>query len=309
MDMMAFRQLKTAVTSSTTTEETVEYLSDLLGRFLRPQEKIMICFPMEGDGCIGDLLSRAAQKVGAVPFALGEDVRWKTILRLAFTSRATAIAAPPLVMLGLTKLAKLTKTPLYFHNVVTAGYFCMDWMIEGIRRGLDCQMWGFYDIGDGSVIAGRSCGVSHGVHVRQDMFTCDIVDDAGAPVEEGQIGNVLLGLRSNPAICYDTRDRARLVTAPCQCGQAAPRLMDIGPGRDVDMLLLELGAQYHTWGSILDCRVSRGTGGLELELITFPGEKLPQMPSVARLVVRAWDPDKDVPNWFQAEWRMSSENG
>lgn len=309
MNLLAFQQMKEAVSTPEMTQLTVEYLAQQLRAFLRPQDKIMVCLPGDGENCIGNLLCRAARQIGAIPVELGKDLRWKTLLMTAFHSRAAAIAAPPLVVLGITKLAKATKTPLYFRDVVTAGYFCFDWMIDGIQRGLDCEPRGCYDPGMGAVLAGFSCTCSQGVHVRDDVFTFEIEDDDGNLIPEGELGNVVMGLKGDPSVRCHTDDRGRLIRTPCSCGQSAPRLVDLGPGEDLDKLLLELGAQMHTWSSILDCKVARGECGLELEIITFPGEKLPRIPSCARLVLRPWNPENDVPNWFQSSWRILAEKG
>jgi len=59
--------------------------------------------------------------------------------------------------------------------------------------------------------------------------------------------------------------------------------------------IARLSGHLHRWTSILDCRVTRGDYGLELEIVTFPGEKLPKLPSCAKQVVRPWDPEREVP--------------
>lgn len=300
---MSVSPMRAAADTPEATAASVAYLASEMRKFLRPMDKIMICLPNEGGSRTGELMARAARSMGAVPVELGTDRRWKTILRLAFTSRASAIAAPPLVILGLTKLAKLTKTPLYFRNIITAGYFCMDWMVEGIRRGLDCDVWGCYDPGNGAIVAGFSCQSGKGVHIREDVYTFDIVGKDGVALPQGEVGEIVVSLRDDPGVLYHTGDYGRLDVSVCSCGQTGPRLMELGPSDEVDLILLELGAQYHTWTSILDCKLMRGECGLELELVTFPGEKLPKLPTFARLVVRPWDPEKDVPNWFQATWR------
>lgn len=303
MDNAMLQRMKAAVTTPEALAATVEYLAQQMKHFLRPVDKILICFPDDGPDSLGALFAAAARQLKATPIPLGEDQRWKTILKLAFNSRATAIAAPPLVALGLTKLAKMTKTPLCFRNVITAGYFCYRWMVDGIKRGLDCEVWGCYDPCQGAMVAGFTCKVCSGIHIRQDVFTFDIQD------EDEQGGDVMISLKSDPTVRLNTLDRARFSKTTCACGSTTPLLVDFGPGADVDKILLEMGAQFHTWTSILDCRIMRGECGLELELITFPGEKLPKLPTVAKLVVRPWEPERDVPNWFQAGWRNSAQNG
>jgi hypothetical protein len=64
---------------------------------------------------------------------------------------------------------------------------------------------------------------------------------------------------------------------------------------DDDPVLCDLRRDLLAWTSILDCIVTRGECGLEIELVTFSGEKLPQLPSCARQVIRPWDPEVDEP--------------
>ena len=63
--------------------------------------------------------------------------------------------------------------------------------------------------------------------------------------------------------------------------------------------VLNLYQELHSWTSILDCKVNKGSYGLELELVVFPGEKLPKLPTCAKLVIRPWDPDTDIPLDYQ----------
>ena len=63
----------------------------------------------------------------------------------------------------------------------------------------------------------------------------------------------------------------------------------------MDSELDALANHLMSWTSILDCHVKKGEFGLEMEIITFQGEKLPQLPTAARLVVRPWDPQTDTP--------------
>ena len=305
----AFLQIKAIMSTPEAIQQSLEFLTRHMGAFLRPQEKILICFPDDGEGSIGDLLTRAARKLGAIPVPLDGDYRWKTMLKTSFSSRISAIAGPPLTILGLTKLSKATKTPLYFRHVITAGYPCLDWMIDGIRQGSDCQTWCCYGPGSGTVLVGISCGKSRGVHIRDDMFTIHIEDEKGNALPEGSIGDIVISPKSDPSIRFHTLERGRLDSSTCSCGQLSPRLFDFDYGWQVDEILRELWAELMSWTSILDCDLIRGENGLELEIVTFPREKLPRFPSCARQVVRPWDPERDSPFWFHRGWRKTLENG
>ena len=71
--------------------------------------------------------------------------------------------------------------------------------------------------------------------------------------------------------------------------------MELTTSNGIHPDLSDLWESCHYWGSILDCKIANTGHGLELEVVVFPGEKLPKFPSCAKLLVRAWSPEKDEP--------------
>ena len=195
-----YEKLTAIAQGSEAVEQTVAYLAAKIKRFLKRQERVLICFPNQKQGSLGWLLEHAVRRAEGIPLVWGPDYRWKALLRQAFASRATVIIGAPLVILGLTKLAKVTGTPLFLHHIVTACYPCADWMIDGIQKGLDCQTWGVYDPGVDALICGFSCGLSRGVHLRDDAFSVEITDREGNLLPTGQIGNVVMRPKADPAV-------------------------------------------------------------------------------------------------------------
>lgn len=294
MNELAYRKLTEMASQPDAQERAVEYLTSHLGRFLKRRDKVLILFP-ENPATIGSLMKEAVTRCNAVPQFLGEDQRWLTMLKTAFVDRCDAIIGPPLTLLGLAKVAKHMGTPLFARNVLLAGYPSMEWMIEGIQQGLDCRVWGCYDPGISAMIAGFSCTHSRGIHLRADRYAVNIWDENGELMPEGSVGRIILSPVCNPDIQFDTGDLGRLETAPCACGCVSPRLMDIDTNHGVNPALSHLGESLHHWSSILDCHLSNTGYGLELEMVVFPGEKLPKLPNCAKLVIRPWNPETDVP--------------
>ena len=302
------RQIEQAMRSPEMLEMTVDYLADNLKKFLQPGDDILICFDNHEANNIGDLLEQAAKKIG-VKALIPEDLRWKTILKLAFRSRATAISAPPFVVLGLTKLARHTNTPLYFHNVITVGYRCTNWIIEGIQKGLDCQVWGCYGPGSGPLVSGFTCNKEPVIHLRDDLFDFDIQDTSGNHLADGESGYVVITPKQMQQLRYHTAECAKIRRTPCACGCTSALLMDMYSGEDVDEYEEQLGRELMLWTSVLDCRFRHGRHGLEIELVMIPGEKLPPLPECGGRVIRDWNPAKDMPYWFRPTWRKTEENG
>jgi hypothetical protein len=292
-------------------KDAVEYLQQNMSKFLKRGEQMLICFPNPEPGSLGAALCDAVTRCGGIPELWGPDLRWKGLLRQAFSRKIKAIAGPPLILLGLTKLARAMGTPLSVRNVLLTGYPATDWMLEGIISGLDCQIWGCFGPGLDGVVSGFSCGKSKGVHIRNDIFRFEIVDQDGRPLPEGMMGNIALTPVSGRGERRIMREHARIDSTACTCGCTSPRLMDIGPGYGVDTTLYTLAESFHKWTSILDCRLEKGEYGLELELVIFPGEQLPKLPTCAKRVIRNWDPEIDEPLAVIPDWRklyISQEN-
>lgn len=288
-------------------EKTVEYLAQQMGAFVEPGERVLLCFQKRETGNLCDLMARAVTSCGARPVIWGEDRRWKTLLRLAFASRASTIIGTPLVVLGLSKLKKANDTPLFVHNVVTVGYPCAQWMLDGISKGFDCRTWGCFGLSLSGVVLGFSCGSNPGVHLRDDAYEFEIIGQNDQPLSLGEVGRWVINPKGHPELRYCPQEYGQLDLTPCPCGCGSPRLIGVHYTRMEDPELAELGKELLSWTSILDCSLRRGPYGLELELVRFPGEKLPQLPTCARLVVRPWHPDRDEP-FMELPWRKNSSD-
>ena len=295
MDQSTYWKLVERGLESRNRESTVEYLAEHLGHFLKKQEQVLICFPESGENTLGGVMADAVRQCGANPVVWEADYRWKTLLQLSFFSRVTAIIGPPLILLGLSKLKRQSKTPLYIRRVITAGYPCLEWMIEGLEKGFDCKAGGCFTLGESTVVAGFACGHSLGVHIREEEYGVEIVDAAGIPVPDGELGEIVLYPKDMPHLRHPLGENARLDRRVCKCGCSAPRLLDMRYGNAVDEELAQLGQDLQSWTSILDCKINKGESGLEMEIVCFAGEKLPKLPSAEKQIIRSWNPLTDEP--------------
>jgi hypothetical protein len=298
MSMQMYWKLVELCKESEFREQTIEYLAEHLGKFLRPREHVMLAFRDRSEGSISDLLEQAVVRIDAIPVIWGPDRRWNTLLRQTFESHAIAVIAEPLILLGLMKLKKQYHTPLPIRRVVSVGYPCLDWVIEGIVKGLDCELGGCFSLNESGVVAGFACGHSWGVHLRSDYFDAEIVDTQGNPLPNGELGEVVLIPKWQPDVHVHLGDWGRVLDEKCLCGSTTKRLLDLQLGQNVDPDLYQLSQELLNWTSILDCRLAKTEFGLEIEVVCFPGEKLPKMPSAAKLVVRNYNPKVDEPMWF-----------
>jgi len=294
MERPAYEIIAALAEAPEAVERSIRYVQQNMGRFLKKREKVLLCFPKKENAACR-ILEQAVLGCECIPVWLGDDQRWMSILKKAFLEKCSCIVAPPLVLLGLSKLAKQMGIPLYARNVLMSGYPPTTWLVNGVRRGLDCMAWGCFDPGIGAVISGFTCQQVDGVHIRTEEYGVDIVDEEGHVLPPGQVGRVVLYHRDAPSVRFPVGDRGRLSSAPCSCGCTSPKLVDIDTEKQDNVELSDLGEGLHYWSSILDCRMEKTDCGLELELVVFPGEKLPKLPTAAKLVVRPFDPETDVP--------------
>jgi phenylacetate-CoA ligase len=71
------------------------------------------------------------------------------------------------------------------------------------------------------------CSAGQGGHLHDEQLHIEILDDAGQPVADGEVGEVVattFGVEGMPVIRYRTGDCAAMFRAPCACGRTAPRL-------------------------------------------------------------------------------------
>jgi phenylacetate-CoA ligase len=71
------------------------------------------------------------------------------------------------------------------------------------------------------------CAAGQGGHLHDQQLHLEIFDDAGQPVADGEVGEIVattFGVEAMPLIRYRTGDCAALFRGPCVCGRTTPRL-------------------------------------------------------------------------------------
>ena len=135
--------------------------------------------------------------------------------------------------------------------------------------------------------------VTHEMGFAREVATRVIFMDEGVIVEQG-----------TPAEIFDTPKSDRLKSflakvllhrQPCCCGCDEPRVAEVKSVNKDKLLREQLEGGLLTWSSVLDYRVDYTEFGAALELVVFPGEQIPDLPSFAKLNVRPWNPETDIP--------------
>lgn len=291
----AYQKLLELETTPEALEATVQYLATRMKPFLHTLEPVLICYPDEGPASLGGLFKEAVLLCDAKPIFWGPDYRWKELLRIAFDTHANTLIGHPLVILGLMKLARATATPLNIFDVIACGDPFGHWMVDDLKNGLDCKVWGCYAVGLGPVIAGFSCMQEAGIHIREDVFLPYIAEESdGAPLTSNR-GKLCFKYAKDPEIFFDPMEEALVHYHPCSCGCDEPRVLETISLHEEKQSGELLEARFLAWSSVLDYHAQKTEFGMAMELVVFPGESLPKVPSVAKLNVRPWNPEQDIP--------------
>lgn len=304
MSPMREKAFDTVLALSSTEKEmadTVAYLSRQLESILNKNETVLICLPHDEADSFGTLMGNAVLQYGGKPVFWENGPRWNDLLRLAFISRATTIVGPPLTILGLSKLAAHKGVPLSVMNAIITGYPCLEWMMDGIVSGLDCNVYGVLAPKLRSVVAGFSCKCGRGIHLRDDVYGIEFEDD-GEKVPGGTWGELSLYRQDMPELKVPVKVTSLIQDTPCACGQKSPKLVNIEYINNSKAYKYKIMEDLLYWNSILDCWVEKTDYGLELDVVCFPGLKLPKFPNCAKLVLRSYS-DSDIPFEFAAKMK------
>ena len=113
-------------------------------------------------------------------------------------------------------------------------------MSRKIERAWGTRPFNHYGLTELSTF-GAECEHRRGMHMLDDLFIAEIVDDAFRPVEPGRPGRRLLLTNlynyTQPLIRYDVSDMLTLDPAPCSCGRPFPLIAAI-EGRQEEIVEL-----------------------------------------------------------------------
>jgi len=166
--------------------------------------------------------------------------------QLVETTRPTAIVSVPSLMCRVAEHAlesggdpsRMGVSRLVAIGEPTRG---QDMELLPVGRRLEA-LWGapLYSTYASTEIATTFCECSErrGGHVRPELVFVELLDEAGRPVGDGKLGEVVvtpLGVRGMPLVRFRTGDITYMLSDVCACGRQTPRL---GPvlGRKNQML-------------------------------------------------------------------------
>ena len=104
-------------------------------------------------------------------------------------------------------------------------------MASRIERAWGCKPFNHYGLSELSTVA-VECDRHRGLHLLDDMFILEVVEDRFRPVPPGRLGQRLLLTNlynyTQPLIRYDVSDMLEISAESCTCGRGFPLVAAIG---------------------------------------------------------------------------------
>ncbi len=107
--------------------------------------------------------------------------------------------------------------------------FSLNMLGKKIKEKWDIELYSTYASTEMSTTF-TECTAQQGGHLHPDLIICELVDEQGNNVAEGEFGELVittLGVEAIPLLRYKTGDICRFHNEPCSCGRNTPRISPI----------------------------------------------------------------------------------
>jgi len=210
-------------------EATLDFFAHGMRLPARAGDRVLILFPGERPGSVGDLLARALERLGATAIPFGWPHDPAVAAEVLRREEPDVVAGAPVPTLAVARHAAAPgRPPIRVRSVLLSA----DHAAANLRRNLaelwDCEIFEHYGMTEMGLGGGVDCEAHAGYHGRESDLLVEIVDPAsGEPVPAGEPGEVVvttLRRRGMPLVRYRTGDLSRLLPDPCPCGSPLRRL-------------------------------------------------------------------------------------
>lgn len=210
-------------------EATLDFFDHGMRLPAKPGDRVLIFFPGERPGSVGDLLAKALARMGAtaIPFGWPQDT--KVSAEILRREQPDVVVGAPVPMLAVARqCAASSQRSVRVRSVLLSADHAAESVRNGLKRLWGCDVFEHYGMTEMGLGGGVDCPAHDGYHMRENELLIEIIDPAsGEPVALGATGEVVfttLRRRGMPLVRYRTGDMSRLLTAPCTCGSPLARL-------------------------------------------------------------------------------------
>jgi phenylacetate-CoA ligase len=210
-------------------ELAVDFFHHGFATGLAPGQRMLVLMPCQSPHSVGDLLSRALERVPVHPIRHGPMQSPQAVVEAVMHQGIDCMVGIPSEMAMLAQYPGAAEIP--------RGQIRSIWLgTQNMRRSLVGEIerfWGIpvfqhYGAAEMCPGGGVQCAARDGFHLREADLYIEIVDPRTAqPVADGEFGEIVvtsLTREAMPLIRYRTGHGAAIMTAPCPCGSKLRRM-------------------------------------------------------------------------------------
>lgn len=209
-------------------EATVDFFHHGMSTLAGPGDRVLILFPGDRTGSIGDLLKEGLDRLSATGVRHGIVRDAFGTLEVMSECRTTCVVGMPTQVLALARLGGKTAAP---RSVLLSADHVPDALSEALRSAWGCEVYSHYGMTEMGYGGGIECEAHRGYHLREADFYFEIVDpESGDPLPDGKKGEIVfttLTRKGMPLIRYRTGDLGRFIPGTCECGTALRTLAPV----------------------------------------------------------------------------------
>lgn len=209
-------------------EATVDFFHHGMSTLAGPGDRVLILFPGDRTGSIGDLLKDGLDRLSAAAIQHGVVRDAFRTLEVMSEYRITCVVGMPTRVLALSRLGGGTAAP---RSVLLSADHVPDALSEALRSAWGCEVYGHYGMTEMGYGGGIECEAHRGYHLREADFYFEIVGpESGDPLPDGKTGEIVfttLTRKGMPLIRYRTGDLGRFIPGTCECGTVLKTLAPV----------------------------------------------------------------------------------
>ncbi|MDR1672748.1 MAG: AMP-binding protein [Bacteroidales bacterium] len=220
LDRLAYNEQISFLCTGTTSADIVQLMTTIDKRF------------MAG---LAYFLGLRALGAGIIRVGNGiPELQWNTICRI----RPNTVMCVPSFILHIIKYAEehnIDYRTSSVKKVVCIGEnlrdqdFSLNLLGQRIKEKWDVELYSTYASTEMATTFAE-CRYGCGGHHHPELIICELMDEKGNPVHEGDVGELVvttLGVEGMPLLRFKTGDLMSIHTAPCKCGRTSMRVSPV----------------------------------------------------------------------------------